>query len=201
MLVTSRPRSTSAAVRTASEASVLERLTAYLVMARRIMFPRMYGLPWVTASSLRCSGRRVLRQDAGPLVGGQKTQREGAALAAQLQVTIGDDEDAPGEAAVAADLLGAQKQPAQALRRPAAPEVHAVVPRRPLPERHADRTDQGQGQDQQGPFSGLSLRAGDCHGVFRQGPGHRSVILEEAVIGCQVPRGSRCPGARPGGTL
>src|SRR5205085_5763765 len=48
--------------------------------------------------------------------------------------------------------------------------VAPVVGCRPLPQRDADGTDQGEGQDQQGPFAGLSLRGGDRHDAVRLSP-------------------------------
>src|SRR5262249_34850509 len=113
MLDTSRPRSTSACVRTVSATSRPERLTADLLRARRIMLARMCGPP-----DLALHQAGVFGEDADADLRGQQAEVEGATLAAHFEVALAEDEAGPDEAAVGSDLLGAEQEPADALRRP-----------------------------------------------------------------------------------
>src|SRR5207245_1894223 len=111
----------------------------------------------------------VLRQDAYAFIGRQQPQAEGTPLPQDLQIPAEQDEHGPGEGKIAGDLLRPQQQPAEALRRPPRPQVAAgnFAAGRPLPERHTNGRDEGQSQNQQRPFAGLSLRARDRHAASR----------------------------------
>jgi len=103
---------------------------------------------------------RVLLEDAGPVVGGEQAQAEGAALAMVLGIAAREDEQCPREAAVAGELLGPQQQLCPAVRGPCE-HARRVLGAVGLPERNANERDDGDGQNQQRPLAyGLQGGAG-----------------------------------------
>ena len=112
----------------------------------------------------------VFGQDADADFRGQQVEVEGAALAAHVEIALEEDEAGPDEGAVRRDLFGSEQQLGEALRRPLGEARAGRAAGGHLPQRDANGANEGDGQDEPGPFAVWTLGLRVRHAGIQRNP-------------------------------